>query len=311
MTSAPDPTAPLAAGEGRSRDDRPLAAAAWMCGALCCFSAMAVSGREAAAELDTFELMFYRSVIGAVVVIGALIFAGKMREVRARRLGLHLGRNIAHFAGQNLWFLSVTLLPLAQVFAYEFTNPLWVAMLAPLLLGERFRWSRLGAAAIGFTGILVVAQPWQAGGAVGGFGIGQLAALGAALGFAFTVMSTKVLGRTESTASILFFMTVMQAAMGLVCAGWDGDMAFPAATLPWVVLVAFCGLGAHFCVTTALSKAPASIVSPMEFARLPMIAVVGMLMYGEPLEWSLVAGAALVLGGNFLNLRAERRRAAG
>ena len=309
MTASPDPAAP-APSAVLSRDDRPLAAAAWMVGALCCFSAMAVSGREAAAELDTFELMFYRSVIGAVVVIAALAATGKLAEVRARRMGLHLGRNVAHFTGQNLWFHAVTLIPLAQVFAYEFTNPLWVAMLAPLLLGERFRWTRIAAAGIGFAGILIVAQPWAGGEGAAGFGEGQIAALGAALGFALTVMSTKVLGRTESTASILFWMTITQTFMGLACAGWDGDMAFPAATLPWVVLVACCGLGAHFCVTTALSKAPASIVSPMEFARLPMIAVVGMVMYGEPLEWSLGVGAALVFAANLMNLRAERRRAA-
>lgn len=290
-------------------DDRPLAAAGWMGLALCCFSAMAVAGREAAAEVDTFELMFYRSVIGAVIVVATLLATKRMHEVRARRMGLHLARNIAHFTGQNLWFFAVTVIPLAQLFAYEFTNPLWVALLAPLLLGERFTRNRIFAAFLGFCGILIVARPWESGGAVAGFGVGQIAALGAAMGFAGSVLFTKLLGRTESTASILFFMTTMQAVMGLVMAGWDGDMIWPTTSWPWIVLVGFCGLGAHFCVTTALSCAPASVVAPMEFARLPMIAVIGSVIYAEPLEAMVFVGAALVLGANLLNITAERKRA--
>lgn len=291
-------------------DNRPLAAAGWMSGALLCFTAMAVAGRESAAELDTFEIMLYRSLVGVIIVVGVLAARGKLSEIRARRMPLHLARNVIHFAGQNLWFLAVTMIPLAQLFAYEFTNPLWVALIAPFLLGERFAPVRLLAAALGFCGILIVARPWETGGAVAGFGLGQIVALGAAMGFAGSVLVTKLLSRTETTASILFFMTVMQTAFGLICGGLDGDIALPDQTLGHVLVLGVCGLGAHFCITTALTCAPATVVAPMEFLRLPLIAVIGMLLYDEPLEIAVFAGAALVLTGNLVNIRAERRRVA-
>ncbi len=101
----------------------------------------------------------------------------------------------------------------------------------------------------------------------------------------------------------------MQTVFGLVCAGLDGDIALPRAeALPWVAIVGVCGLTAHLSVTSALRCAPASVVSPMDFARLPVIAVVGMLVYDEPLEVAVFAGAALILAGNLLNFRAGPRR---
>jgi len=82
------------------------------------------------------------------------------------------------------------------------------------------------------------------------------------------------------------------------------EIALPgAASLPWLALVAVAGLTAHFCLTTALSMAPAAIVMPMDFARLPAIAVIGMAFYGEPLSLAVAAGAVLIFAGNWINLR--------
>jgi drug/metabolite transporter (DMT)-like permease len=77
--------------------------------------------------------------------------------------------------------------------------------------------------------------------------------------------------------------------------------------LPWVAVVAVTGLTAHFCLTRALFIAPASIVGPMEFARLPVIAVAGALVYGETLGWAVLGGAALIMAGNAVNIRAGRK----
>ncbi len=302
------PPADLGVGDPAPEAESPLAAAGWMALALCCFSALAVAGREAASELDTFEILAFRSVISLAIVLAAAGATGALPLIRRRRMRLHLVRNSFHFAGQNLWFHAVAVIPLTQVFAYEFTAPIWIALLAPLVLGERFARARLLAAAIGFSGILVIAQPW-AGEAGAAIGAGQGAALGAAICFAFNIMLTKRLSASESTVSIMFFMCAMQAAMGFVCAGADLDVALPWRTWPWIVLIGICGLAAHYCVARALSRAPATIVAPMDFGRLPMIAVVGMLLYAEPLQAAVFAGAALVLTANLINLRAERRRA--
>jgi drug/metabolite transporter (DMT)-like permease len=277
---------------------RPLLAAAWMTGAIISFSSMAVAGRALSGELDTFEMMMYRSFIGLAVVLVFGLSTGKLREVRFDRLPLHLLRNIAHFTGQNLWFYSLTLITLAQVFALEFTSPIWVVVFAVLFLGEKLTRVRTLAVVLGFLGALAVARP-----GAGGDPLGLALAASSALGFACSIVCTKLLTRTETILGILFWLTAMQAVMGLIATGWDGDIAWPsAAAWPWVALIGCAGLVAHTCLTNALAVAPATVVTPMDFLRLPVIALVGMLFYGEPLDVWVFAGAALIFGGNYLNI---------
>lgn len=289
-----------------SDGSRPLVAAAWMTGAIVSFSSMAVAGRTLSGELDTFEMMMYRSFIGLAVVLGVGLSMGKMREVRFDRLPLHFLRNLAHFTGQNLWFYALSLITLAQVFALEFTSPIWVVVFAVLFLGERLTPMRLLAVALGFAGALAVARP-----GAGGDPAGLALAAASAVGFAGSIVCTKMLTRTETIFGILFWLTAMQAVMGIVATGWDGDIAWPsAAAWPWVALIGCAGLLAHTCLTNALAVAPATVVTPMDFLRLPVIAMVGMLAYGEPLDVWVFLGAALIFGGNYLNIWSESRRIA-
>lgn len=277
-------------------------AALWMTGAIASFSAMAVAGREVSMELDTFELMAYRSLIGFAIVLAVAGSAGRLDRVRTGRLGLHLVRNLCHFTGQNLWFFAIAAIPLAQVFALEFSSPIWVALGAPLILGERLTPRGLAAVLVGFAGILIVARPGAAP-----IGPGQIAAALAAIGFAGSALFTRRLTRTDGVTSILFWLTAMQAVMGVALAGADAEMVWPSGGLwPWLVLIGIAGLSAHLCLTTALSAAPASLVMPMDFLRLPAIALVGMVLYAEPLDpWTFI-GAAVIFAGNWINLRRRR-----
>ena len=282
-----------------------LQAAFWMIGAITSFTLMAIAGRAVSFELDTFEIMLFRSITGIVIVVSVASFAGTLSQINHDRLGLHATRNICHFAGQNLWFFALTALPLAQVFAFEFTTPIWVILLSPLLLKERLTAVGLLSAAIGFIGILIVARPDPAN-----ISVGLLAAAGCAVFFALTAIFTRKLTKTASITTILFYLTTMQAVFGLICAGYDGDIAVPSPqTVPWVILIGCAGLLAHFCLTKALSIAPASIVMPIDFVRLPTIAVVGMVLYNEPLEMLVFAGAALIFAANYLNITYAMRSA--
>lgn len=283
----------------------PLRAAAWMLGAIFCFTAMAVAGRTLGSSHDTFEIMAYRSLLGIVIVLGFGMALGTLGQVTRRNIGLHTLRNLAHFAGQNLWFYAITLIPLAQVFALEFTSPIWVALLAPLVLREKLTRLRAITALIGFLGVLFVAQPFSGM----ALNTGVLAAAGAALGFAGSAIFTRALTRTETITCILFYLTVMQAVFGLICAGYDGDIALPTAdTAPLLALVGCAGLMAHFCMTKALAMAPASVVMPVDFARLPIIAVVGFVLYGEGLTWGIAIGGTIILVANWINIQAETRQ---
>ena len=277
-----------------------------MTGAIGSFSFMAVAGRELAARFDTFEIMMYRSIFGVLIVVTVATLTRGWHKITTRDLGLHGLRNLAHFAGQNLWFYAVTLIPLAQVFALEFTTPLWVIVLSPLILGERLTSIRAWSAVIGFVGILIVARP-----EFGNLSLGMLCAAASAVFFALTAMFTKKLTRQHSILAILFYLTLMQLGFGLVAAGFDGDIALPtAATLPYLMLVGAAGLLAHFCITNALAIAPATVVMPIDFARLPVIAVVGMWLYAEPLDIWVFIGALIIFGGNYLNIWSETRKRA-
>ncbi|WP_420584132.1 DMT family transporter [Ruegeria sp.] len=278
-------------------------AALWMTGAIASFSSMAVAGRELSATHDTFEIMFYRSLVGVCVVALVLTLTGKWHQVSAKRLDLHVSRNFVHFIGQNLWFYAVTVVPLAQVFALEFTQPIWVILLSPLLLGERLTSIRIISALIGFAGILIVARP----GAVP-MSVGVLSAALTAVFFALTTIFTKKLTRVATIGCIMFWLTVIQAILGFLASGLDGQITLPTAnTVPFLLLVGLAGLLAHYCITNALAIAPATVVVPFDFARLPTIAVVGMILYHEPVDHWTLLGALVIFSGIFLNVHAENR----
>ncbi|SLN18586.1 Riboflavin transporter [Pseudoruegeria aquimaris] len=285
------------------REPRPIQGALWMIGAIFSFTTMAIGGRAVTGHLDTFELMLYRSIFGVIVVLTVGGAAGTLGQITTRNLHLQIARNVSHFTGQNLWFYAIGVAPLAQVVALEFTTPLWVILLAPLVLGEALTRGRATAALVGFMGILLVARP-----GVNEVSIGVLCAAGSAVGFAGSALFTKILTRSESITCILFYLTVTQTLFGLICAGYDGDIApLTWALLPWVMLVGATGLFAHFCLTTALSLAPAAVVMPVDFARLPLVALVGMALYGEQVDVWVIAGAALIFGANYLNILRETR----
>ncbi len=282
-----------------------LRACLWMIGAITSFTLMALSGRTLAGAHDTFEIMMYRSAFGILIVLGVAKWAGTLGQINRDALGLQVLRNVVHFTGQNMWFYALTLIPLAQLFAFEFTTPLWVILLSPLLLGERLTGVRILAAFTGFVGILIVARP-----SVDGVSMGMLVAAGCAVFFALTFITTKQLTRRQTITGIMFYLTLIQLVLGMIASGWDGDITLPTPqTLPFLLAIGLCGLVAHFCIAKALSLASAAVVSPIDFARLPVIAILAMFLYDEPLDFWVFVGATLIFAGNYLNIMMETRRA--
>jgi drug/metabolite transporter (DMT)-like permease len=283
-------------------------AIAWMIGSLLSFAAMAVSVRELTGEMHAFQMLFIRSTLGVLILLPILSrrSAGGdsgWRQIRATQLAGHGLRNVIHFAGQVLWIFGVGLLPLATVSAIEFTSPLWAGALAVLVLGERMNRGRLAAFALGFLGILVIVRP--------GFievSEGIVYMLACSFLFGATGATTKWLTRRETALAITFYMVLMQAGLGAAASAFVWQPVY-LAQASWLVLMAVTGLSAHYCLTSALAEADATFIMPLDFLRLPVMALAGFLLYAESFELWTIVGAAIIFSGNYFSLRYEHRRA--
>ena len=278
-----------------------LRGALWMVGALLSFSLMAVSVRELLRTMGSFEILFLRSLVSFVLVLAVLPPFG-LGALRTRHFGLHLVRNVLHFSGQYAWVYAIAMLPLATVFAIEFTMPVWTALLAIPILGERLNRGRTVMLVLGLAGILVILKP--------GFGVVHPAALvmlAGSFAYASTMIATKRLSGSDSALAVVFNMSVVQLPLAFVPAlpGW---VAPALVDLPWILAIGAAGLSAHYCLTRAMRIADATLVVPIDFLRLPLIAVVGMLFYGEPLEFSIMLGAAMIFAGTYYSVQRESRK---
>jgi drug/metabolite transporter (DMT)-like permease len=274
-----------------------LTAALWMAGWLSAMVVLAVAGREATRELAVFQIMEMRSVIGLALLYPLIHRSGGLAAMQTRHLAQHIGRNTVHYAAQFGWFVALTMIPLAQLVAIEFTMPMWTAMLAVAVLGERMGWWKSAAVLLGLVGVAIIVRPHT-----GAIAPGQLIALAAAVGFAVSVIMVKRLTRTESTVAIIFWMLVVQSVLGLLPAlqvwRWPSAQAWP-----WVIVIAVCGTFSHFCMARAMVYADATVVVPMDFLRVPLTALAGWLFYAEGIDAFTLLGAGLILGGNLLNLK--------
>ena len=286
---------------GLSRLPAALRGALWMVGALLSFSLMAVSVRELLRTMGSFEILFLRSLVSFVLMLVVLPRFG-LGALRTRHFGLHLVRNVLHFSGQYAWVYAIAMLPLATVFAIEFTMPVWTALLAIPILGERLNRGRTVMLVLGLAGILVILKP--------GFGVVHPAALvmlAGSFAYASTMIATKRLSESDSALAVVFYMSVVQLPLAFVPAlpGW---VAPALVDLPWILAIGAAGLSAHYCLTRAMRIADATLVVPIDFLRLPLIAVVGMLFYGEPLEFSIMLGAAMIFAGTYYSVQRESRK---
>jgi drug/metabolite transporter (DMT)-like permease len=272
-------------------------AALWMTGWLTLMLSMAVFGREVTRELNTFQVMELRALIGLVLIYPLVHAAGGFRAMKTAHPMLHIARNTVHYGAQYSWFVALNLITLAQVVAIEFTMPIWTAVLAVLFLGERMNLWKVAAIILGLIGVWVIVRP-----DAGHVDTGQLWALASALGFGISVAMVKALTRTEGVVRIVFWMLVIQSIIGLIPA-WTVWQPVPAHLWPYVVAVAFCGTFSHYCMARAMLHADATVVVPMDFLRVPLTAIAGWLLYSEGIDAFTVAGAALILTGNLLNLR--------
>ena len=278
----------------------------WMVGALLSFSVMAVSVRELAKHgLSIFEILVFRSAIALLVLLLLLLLRPELRSYTLpRRMPLNLLRNSVHYAAQYAWALSLTMLPLALVFALEFTMPVWTVLLAIWVLHERMTVSRIGVVVLGLIGVLVILRP-----GIADFNPAVILVLLAAFGYAITMITTKQLTATETTFGIVFWMAVIQLPLSLIGSNPTVFLHLQASHALPALGVGIAGLTSHYCLSNAFRAGDATLVIPLDFMRIPLIAVVGWAFYGERLDIFVLLGALIIVGGVLWNLRSETARA--
>lgn len=271
-----------------------------MSGAVLSFCAMAISARELVSHLGVFAVLFYRTGVALLIVLAVALPRGVPLGTRVFRV--HLWRNLFHLGGQWSWVFALGALPLATVFAIEFTAPIFTALLAVFFLGERMSTGRVVMLALGFGGVLVILRP--------GVASVQPAALVMMLGslcFAVQMIGTKRLAGTDSPLTVLFWMSTIQTPLCFLAAlpTWTAPGA---AQLPWIAVIGTGSFTAHYCLTRAMKQADATVVVPVDFFRLPLIAVVGALFYAEPFDPAVILGAAMIFAGVWFSLSRETKR---
>ncbi len=273
-----------------------------MMGTLVSFLAMAIAARELSDTLNPFQIVFMRTTVGLTVVLLIVTRLGRT-PFRTRRLGFHLLRNVTNYSANFLWISGVGLIPLAQVFALDFTIPIWLAIFAVVFLNEKMTLGKWVVIVFGFGGVLIILRPGLVA-----IEAGSIMVLAAAVFFAISNAMTKALAGTESPFTIVLIMFAIQWPMGIVPAAmvwvtpvW-GDLG-------WILITGLTAVTAHYCMARALSLADATLVIPIDFLRLPMIVVIGIVFYAEPFSAYTVLGAFLMFAGNYYNIRAESRGA--
>ncbi len=271
----------------------------WMIGGVFSLTSMAIAGKEISLQIDTFEILFFRSIIGVLIVVVVIASKGLLNDINLKQIKTHLKRNVAHFAGQNLWLFALGSITLAEVTSLEFTMPIWIILFSFFMLNENLNKIRIISVFVGFVGVLIVVRP-----NIESFNLGLLAAAISAVAFALTNIYTRKLTKTESTLTILFFLTFIQLIFGFFTSLIDGKLDLPSTeNIPWIIVLGLGGVAAHYCITTALTFAAPSVVAPIDLFRLPLAVFIGIIFYSESVDIYIYIGSVLIVLANWLNLK--------
>tara|TARA_Y100001970_G_C14047012_1_gene756864 strand:- start:109 stop:963 length:855 start_codon:yes stop_codon:yes gene_type:complete len=271
----------------------------WMVGGVFSLTLMAIAGKEISLQIDTFEILFFRSLIGIVIVLVVIGGKGLFHEINLKQILTHLKRNLAHFTGQNLWLYALGSIALAEVTSLEFTMPIWIIFFSFFMLKEKLNKFRIMSIGIGFIGVLIIVRP-----DIGSFKLGLVAAGLSAIAFALTNIYTRRLTKTESISTIIFFLTFMQLIFGFLASFIDGKLDLPSSeSIPWIVVLGLGGIVAHYCITTALTYAAPSVLAPIDLFRLPLAILIGTIFYSESADIYIYIGSVLIVIANWINLK--------
>ena len=250
--------------------------------------------------MHPIEIVFFRNLFG-LVALAPLFMRHGLGQLRTKRLGFHLARSGIHGLSMMAWFWAITLIPLADATALSFVIPIYASVGAILFLGEPSQFIRWFAIALGFAGMLIILRPGFAE-----VGLGSWLVVFSAIAVAISKLMVKSLSRTDSPATIVFFMSFTVTGMTFIPALFF--WTWPSAEV-WIALVmlGFAGTAAHVTQTNAYKIGDVTAVEPMAYFRLIWAALFGFVLFGEvPEIWTWI-GTAVIVTGAILLARSEAR----
>ena len=267
----------------------------WMLLGVISFCMLAIGVKEISSNISSIQIIFFRSFIGLILLF--VFFRKKFQELTFKKIKIHLKRNIFHLFGQYGWVLGIVYLSLTEVTAIEFTVPIWIIIFATLYLNEKMTKWKIVSVLMCFLGVLVIIRP---GFEI--FKINTIIVLLSAISYSIAHISTKKIVKTETPLDIIIIMCITQTPIAFVLSlnNWN----YP--NLPdlfWLIIIAISAISAHFSLAKAFKKSNIGEIITIDYIRLPILSLVGILIYNEDFDILLLIGAFLIIVGNYINLK--------
>ena len=265
------------------------------------WATMMILVKALSAEYTSFQILFIRTLVG-LALLAPMLRRGGLSFLETQRLPLHLGRAMFAYLGMLGLFIGLGAIPISEVVSLSFTQPIFIFLLAALLLAERFDRVRLMAIFGGFVGVLILLRP--------GFteiGFGAAVVLLGAISYACSNVCIKKLMTTENVTATTIWVNILMCPL----AGIPAAFYWVAPSLQDLALLAGVGItgtaGVWF-ITRAYAEAQMSAVVPFDFLRLPIVATAGWLWFGETTDMWTFAGAVVIFGSTYALARSEARK---
>jgi len=285
-----------------ARQTPPFRGIVLMCLSTVAFSIMHALVRFVSEVLPPFQIAFFRNIFGLLFLL-PLLMRSRFAVLRTQRIGLHALRGVINIGAMLMFFTALSISPLAKVTALSFTAPIFMAVLAVLVLGERFRLYRWMAILLGFIGMLIILRPGLVA-----IDTGALLVTGAAALWAVAMILIKIMSRTESSLTIVAYMGIFLGVFSVLPALWVWE-PFGLQTLGWLALVGLFGTLAQMSLSQSLKETDPTALMPFDFLKLIWTATIGAWFFAEiPDVYTLVGAAVIFSSGLFIALRERQTK---
>ncbi len=289
--------APMSDIAATARVSRPLWGVFWMLVTGASFVAVTALVKLVGDGIPPAQSAFLRYAMGLVLVLPMFLPVFKARLSR-RALTLFGLRGAFHTFGVILWFYAMTQIPVAEVTAMNFLNPIYVTLLAAVLLGERLAIRRILAILVAFAGALVILRP-----GLREVGPGHIAMLFTAASFAGGYLIAKIMA-DEVAPTVVVGMLSLTVTIGLAPFAWAVWVEPTWAEIGWLFLVAVFATLGHYTMTLAFAAAPLAVTQPVTFVQLIWATLVGAILFDEPADLYVILGGGLIIAAiSYITMR--------